>query len=292
MPSPSRRSPPGHPLSEPGSDPPPDRYADAVRARRAELRAARASLLGGHRAELRSGLAAGRLAASVELATALAGLDRELRRHVDRADAAGRAALPARVAAAVDRLAAHAGDRWAAAVLPAVRRAATVRGLPPPVVWPCAGGPVDRVTALLARPPAVALPAPDPPPGVVRALLTGATEGAWRLALLPAAVLPAVGLPALGGRSAVPLAVGLGLALLVATVRARRVAADRARLRRWGAEVVAAVRGALGTELARRLLEVERLAGEALDDAADRRRAEVDGELRALAPEVAGGVRG
>jgi hypothetical protein len=262
-----------------------------VRARRAELRGARASLLGGHRAELRSGLAAARLAASAELATVLAALDRELRRHVDRADGAGRAALPGRVAAAVDRLAAHAADRWAVAVLPAVRRVATVRCLQPPVSWSSVGGPVDRVTAVLTRPPAVALPAPDPPPGVGRALLAGATEGAWRLALVPAAVLPAVGLPALGGRSAVPLAVGIGLALLVAVVRARRVAADRARLRGWGAEVVAAVRGALETELARRLLEVERLAGAALDDAVERRRAEVDGALRALAPEAAGGVR-
>jgi hypothetical protein len=279
------------PEPDPPPDPPPDRYADAVRARRAELRGARASLLGGHRAELRSGLAAGRLAASAELAAVLAALDRELRRHVEGADGAGRAALPGRVAAAVDRLAAHAGERWAVAVLPAVRRVAAVRGLRPPVSWPAGGGPTDRVTALLTRPPAVALPAPDPAPGVVRALLAGATEGTWRLALLPVAVLPAVGLPALGGRSAVPLAVGLGLALLVAGVRARCVAADRARLRRWGAEVVAAVRGALETELARRLLEVERLAAAALDDAVDRRRAEVDGELRALAPEAAGGVR-
>ena len=61
-------------------------------------------------------------------------------------------------------------------------------------------------------------------------------------------------------------------------------AADRARLRRWGADTVAAVRGALETELTRRLLEVERLAGAELDDAVDRRRVVVEGELRALAP--------
>jgi hypothetical protein len=67
-------------------------------------------------------------------------------------------------------------------------------------------------------------------------------------------------------------------------VRARRSRADRARLRRWGADTVAAVRGALETELTRRLLEVERLAGAELDDAVDRRRVVVEGELRALAP--------
>jgi len=264
---------------------PADRYADAVRARRAELRGARALLLGGHRAELRSGLAAGRLTASAELAASLAALDRELRHHTDRADRVGRAALPDRATAAVDRLAVGTGERWAAAVLPAVRRVAGVRRLPVPWLVPTGG---DPLAAMLSRPPEVPLPPPDPPPGAVRALLTGATEGTWRLALLPAAVLPAVGLPALGGRSVLPLAVGLGLALLVGAVRARRVAADRARLRRWGADVVAAVRGALETELARRLIELERLVGAELDDAVTRRRDAVDGELRALAAGSAG----
>ena len=275
-------APPARPVA---ARPAPDRYADAVRGRRAELRAARAALLGGHHAALRSGLAAGRLAASAELATALAALDSELRHHVDHADRAGRAALPDGVAGAVDRLAARSGERWAAAVLPPVRRAATVHGLGPVVPWPGPGERADPVTALLRRPPAVALPVPDPPPGAVRALLAGATAGAGRLALLPAAVLPAVGLPVLGGPSAVPLAVGLGLALLVAAVRARRAAADRARLRRWGAEVVSTVRAALETELARRLLEVERLVVAELDDAAARRRAQIDRALAELAPE-------
>ncbi len=258
----------------------PDRYADAVRARRAELRAAEALLRGGHRAELRSGLAAGRLTASAELAAALAALDREVRHHADHADGHGRAALPERVAGAVDRLAASAGRRWAAVVLPAVRRVAGARGLPVP--WSGA----HPLTAVLARPPTVAVPAPEPPPGALRAVLVGATAG-WRLALLPVAVLPAVGLPVLAGPAAVPLAVGSGLALLGVGVRARRVAADRARLRRWGAEVVAAVRGALETELARRLLEVERLAGHELDDAVTRRRVQVERALRELAPDPA-----
>ena len=272
-------------MPDPPAPDPPDRYADAVRARRAELRGARALLLGGHRAELRSRLAAGRLTASAELATTLAAFDRELRHHADCADGPGRAALPGRAATAVDALTVRAGERWAAVILPALRRVAGVRRLPWPVPGPTSSGlPAgDSVTALLTRPPAVPLPPPDPPPGAARAVLAGATEGTWRLALLPAAVVPAVGLPALGGRSAVPLAVGLGLVLLVVAVRARRVAADRARLRRWGADVVAAVRGVLETELSRRLLEVERLVGAELDDAVARQRAVVDGELRALA---------
>ena len=181
-----------------------------------------------------------------------------------------------------------------ATVLPAVRCVATLRGLPPPVSWPAERAPADPVTMLLRRPPTVTLPAPDPSPGAVRALVAGATEGSWRLALLPAAALPAIGLPALAGRSTVPLALGLGLALLLVGTRARRIAADRARLRRWGVEVTATVRGVLETELARRLLEVERRAGAELDDAANRRRAEVEAELRVLAPTLpaAQGVSG
>jgi hypothetical protein len=268
--------------------PRPDRYADAVRARRAELRGERALLLGGHRAELRSCLAAGRLAASAELSAALAGLGRELRHHADTADGAGRAALPALTGAAVRRLAAHASDGWAAAVLPGVRRLAAVRRAP----WPAVDGPGpgsrarDPVAAVLARRPSpVPLPAPGPPPGAVRVLSAGAAGGTWRLALLPAAVLPAIGLPALGGRSALPLALGVGLALLAVAARAHGVAADRARLRNWGTEVLAAVRSTLETELAYRFLELERVAGAELDDAVARRRAAVDAELRALAPE-------
>jgi hypothetical protein len=275
----------------PGVRPLPDRYADAVRARRAELRNVRSLLVGGHRLELRSGLAAARLTASAELATALAALDRELRHQADHAGRAGRAALPGLVAAAVDRLVDRAVDRWAATALGVVRGVAAVRGLPLPVGWPGDRPSIDRVTAVVRHRPAVPLPAPDPAPGAVRALLAGATAGTWRIALLPAAALPAVGLPALGGRSTLPLALGLGLALLIGAARARRVAADRARLRRWGAEMAASVRGALETELARRLLEVERRAGAELDDAVSRRRGEVDAELRALAPQPAGRSR-
>ena len=128
------------------------------------------------------------------------------------------------------------------------------------------------------------MPGPEPPQRALGALLAGATGGTWRLALLPVAVLPAVGLPAVGGRAVLAPALGIALALLVATTRAQRVAADRARLRRWVDEVTAAVRAALGTELARRLIDVERVAGAELDELVARRLALVEAELRALAP--------
>jgi len=60
------------------------------------------------------------------------------------------------------------------------------------------------------------------------------------------------------------------------------VAADRVRLRRWADEVVATVRAALDTELARRAIEVERVAAAELDDLVARRLTRVDAELRAL----------
>jgi hypothetical protein len=265
--------------------PRPDRYADAVRARRAELRGRRVLLLGGHRAELRTCLAEGRLAASAALSTALSELHRELRDHANRADRAGRAALPAAAHEAVDQLAAHISSRFAAAVAPGVRRVATARDVPDVVGWPpVAARPPDPVVAVLLRRPApIVLPRPDPAPHAIRALLVGA----WRIALVPAAGLsvvglPAAGLPALGGRAVLPLAVGVGLALLASAVGAQRAAADRARLRRWATEVVSAVRAAVETELARRVLELERVAGAELDEAVTRRRAALDAELQAL----------
>jgi hypothetical protein len=261
--------------------PAPDRYADAVRARRAELRDVRALLLGGHRVELRHCVTAARLAASAELAAALAGLGRELRHHAARAGRAGRAALPSTAAVAVDRLVDHVVARWAVVLLTGLRRVAAPRCTPGVPPWPADA---DPVVAMVVRRPSVALPGPDPPAGAARALLRG-LGGTWRLALLPAALLPAVGLPALGGRAVLPLAVGIGLALLMTGVQAQRVAADRARLRRWADEVVATVRATLDTELARRAVEVERVAGAELDELVARRLALVDAELRALAPE-------
>jgi hypothetical protein len=259
-----------------------DRYADAVRARRAELRSVRALLLGGHRVELRHCVTASRLAASAELADALAGLGRELRHHAARAGRAGRAALPTAAGSAVDRLVDHVIAVWAVALVTGLRRVAAPRCTSGVLPWPADA---DPVVALVVRRPSVALPGPDPPAGAARALLTGLTGGTWRLALLPAAVLPAVGLPALGGPAALPPALGIGLALLAAGVGAHRVAADRIRLRRWADEGVATVRAALDTELVRRAVEVERVAGAELDELAARRLAWVDAELRALAPE-------
>ena len=156
-------------LAEP---PVPDRYADAVRARRAELRGVRALLLGGHRVELRQCVTASRLAASADLAEALAGLGRELRHHAARADRAGRAALPSLAGAAVGRLVDRVVAGWAVGLLAGLRRLAAPRCGPGASLWPAVTA-VDPVVALVPRRPSVALPGPDPPVGAARALLDG-----------------------------------------------------------------------------------------------------------------------
>ena len=206
-----------------------DRYADAVRARRAELRARRGPLLGGHRAELRACLAAGRLTVSAELSTA------------------------------------------------GIRRVAAARNVPVVEQWP----PGAVAAVLLRRPVPIPLPSPEPPQPIRTTL-----AGTWRTVPVSAAALPAAGLPAFGGRAVLPLAIGVGLALLAWAVAAQRVAADRARLRRWAAEAVSTVRTAVDTELARRALELERVAGGALDEAVAGRRAVLDAELQALPPDA------
>ncbi|WP_433557378.1 hypothetical protein ACQPWY_37305 [Pseudonocardia xinjiangensis] len=89
-----------------------------------------------------------------------------------------------------------------------------------------------------------------------------------------------------------PLAVGAGVAAVIATVRARRTSAERLRLHRHTEQVLAAAARAVDADLGRRLVELERAAVAALDAAVLRRRAEVDAELALLAPERTGQVSG
>ncbi len=252
----------------------PDRYAAAVRARRRELRALRPPLAGGHRAELRSCLALSRLAATAHASTALAALRREVAERVERGDRAERRQLPGQVAAALDAVARELHGRWVAGLRPALRRIATERGLEMAIGWP--------------RMPAPAIPHAAPPPepvGPARSLLAGAADGAamWRLALLPLAALPLLGLPAVAGPRFAPLAVGAGVGAAALVARERHTSAERLRLRRHCEQAVATAATAIDADLDRRLLELERAAGAALDAAVLRRRACVDAELAVLA---------
>jgi hypothetical protein len=257
----------------------PDRYADAVLARRRELRELRERLVGGHRGELRRCLALSRLAATGDAAAALAGLRREAAEHVRRGDRTARERLPEHVVAAVDEAATAAAARWAAELGPPLRRIATERGLAVEPGWPRLPAPSAPGTP----------PDPEPaPPGST--LLAGVIEGAalGRLALLPLAALPLVGLPALGGPALAPLAVGVGLTALVAAARARRVAAERQRLHRRVEQIVGTAATAIEADLDRRLVEVELAASAVLDAAVLRRRATVDRELAMLSADQVG----
>jgi hypothetical protein len=258
----------------------PDRYVDAVRARRAELRAERSLLTGDHRAELRSCLALSRIAASARSGEAFACLAREAADYVEAADRTARRRLPALLAAAVRTLAMEVHDGWASALRPALRRIAAERDLTVDLQWP-------RLPAPLLPVVPTAVPSPTVPP---RSLLAGAAAGAavWRLALFPLAVLPLLGLPVLAGPALAPLAIAAGVAALVATARARRTAAERARLRRHVEQSLATAALAVDADLGRRLVEVERAVAPVLDAAVLRRRAAVDAELALLAPAPAG----
>ena len=260
----------------------PDRYADAVRARRAELRGLRDQLAGGHREELRSALALSRLAASAEIAAALTELSADVAGHLDRADRADRRWFAARLTHAVDDTANRLHARWVAELRPTLLRIATARSLPVRPGWPI---------LLPARPlPAPPEPAPD---GRLRRLEAGALLGAaqhgaalWRLVLVPLVLLPVWSMPALGGRALAPLAAGTGIATVAVAARARWVAVERARLRRRSDAVIAAAGRALHADLGRRLLELDATAAGALDAAARTRHAEVDAELALLAPAI------
>ena len=250
-----------------------DRYADAVRARRAELRAERAALAGSHRVELRTELALARLAVTDLVATALRQLTREARDRVAAADRIGRERIPADVAAAVAALAALVDAELIGELAPALRRIAGSRALELPDGWPAVP---------TGRPPLVAdaFARPRTP------LLAGTLEGitVWRTALVPVAALPLFGLPVLGGPALAPLALGTAMAALVVAVRHRRAEVERVALTRAVDEAVATARALLDADTGRRLLELERSAGAELDHAVLRRRAAVEAELRELSP--------
>lgn len=251
----------------------PDRYAEAVLARRAELRVVRSELTGGHRGALRSTLALARLGVAAEFGAELTRLAGQARTYLDGAAAPDRARFPILMLDAVEHL-----QRWASA-----RRTATVCAAAGRVAARCGVQiePGCRPNDEPHRPP----PPPRPGrwwwPGVV---------GGWRAALLPAAALPVLGLPMVAGSTPVLLAIGLGIVTAALVGGHYAATADRARLRAWCDELLAAVRVHSEAALARLLIQVEQAAGAQLDAAVARRRAEVDAELGALSPERSRGV--
>ncbi|GEC21486.1 hypothetical protein PHY01_37690 [Pseudonocardia hydrocarbonoxydans] len=240
----------------------PDRHADAVRARRHELRAQRALLTPG-RTALRDALAAARATA---LARATADLA-EVRRELDRA--ARPAAAVADAARAVETAAYR---RFTDLAVAAERGTAADRGVALPV-------PPDD-----PPPPA----APDPPaPRRTGTWETLADAGTWRPAVLPLAAAPLTGF---AGPSVALPAAGAAVLVLVAVVRSRRAAADRARLRRWSLALLADTRTRVDAELARRAVARAAAGAVRLDAALAGHRSAVDAELAAFGPREAVGA--
>lgn len=250
----------------------PDRYGDAVRARRIELRAEQGPLSGTHRAELRAEVTLARIVAADAAAAAFAELARAAEAHATHPAPAVRRSLPTALPAALDAAAERVHTTTLATLVPALRRIAAARRLDLGPRWP--------------TPPPPRLPVVEGPPGRVRApRLAGAAEGlaVWRVALVVAAAMPLVGLPVLGGPALAPVAVGLGVAAVTVVVWSRRVFVGRAVLQRQVDAVLARGRAAVRVDTERMLLELERAAATELDVAVEHRRVEVETELLALA---------
>jgi hypothetical protein len=251
----------------------PDRYGNAVRARRVELRAEQGPLSGTHRAELRAEIGLARIGAADATAAALTDLAGEARSHAGHPDRTVRRSLPARLPAALDDVAAQVHAGLLAALAPALRRIAAARRLDLGPRWPAL--PLPRLPLMDG--------APKRPARAPR--LAGAAEGlaVWRVALVVLAAMPVVGLPVLGGPALAPVAVGLGAAAVALAVHVRRTGVDRAVLQRQVDAVLAQARSTLRVDVERMLLELERSAAAELDAAVERRRTAVEAELLLLA---------
>jgi hypothetical protein len=251
----------------PSSGPAPT--ADALRARRAALAAARASWRREQHVRWRSELAGVRLAVLDDLARRLRALGT---RHRDRLDTAARTDLAelaelvaAEVAAEADAVVAGLGERLRGLVV------GTLAALLPP----------EELAAVRIPPPEVRpdLPVPSPRRPDRLLVVAGASGGLGlsRLALLPLLAVPVA--PVVGA-ALVPVSVGIGLGAAGWLARSRRREADRAHARAWLAEALVQARADLERVLTEALIAADREITLALDRALDRRAHEVDAELR------------
>ncbi|WP_345414282.1 hypothetical protein [Pseudonocardia xishanensis] len=246
------------------------RYAEALSARRSEL-GSELRALDGWRAALRAELALVAVGSRGEVAAAL-------RRQRDRCGPwIGRAALPAALAPALERMRVRLiGSALAEAAAAVCRVAGGVCG-PEPL-------PAELVSDAAHRDHRVvgALPRPPRPVGWVEAVVRSGGGGAVRVALVLAAGAPALGLTVAGGRMLLPLAVGMALVAVAVLARHRRAAVERERWARWVDAVLDATAAAVRAELDTALITLEQRSARLLADAAAARRAAITTELRAL----------
>ncbi|MFR9805803.1 hypothetical protein ACL02T_26455 [Pseudonocardia sp. RS010] len=286
--------------------PPPTtrRHAQALRARRSELREALAEVDGRHRARLRGDLALVRLRATADLTASL----RDLHALCGPWISGPRTALPPVLGPALDRVCGAVPGRVREEAEAVVRRIAgrMLGPVPlPPEILPCSAhtpspsGPSPSGPSLsgpsLSGPslsgPSLSVPSPtvrglpEPPRRVGRldALVrAGSGTGVVRLALVLVAGAPALGLSVAGGRTLLPLALGLALAAVVLLARRRRAAVERERWAYWLDTALRDAEAGAAAAVSALLIDLERRSTELLDRIAAQRRGALSAELRAL----------
>ncbi|MFC4830774.1 hypothetical protein ACFPEL_00005, partial [Actinomycetospora chibensis] len=222
-------------------------------------------------------LAAARVAAADDLGARVRALGTAVRGRIDDADRAGLAAIPRELAAEVETLASVVVEGLGARLRALV--AATLADLVPAGELPALRV-ADLGVTDVGEPGLVPPPRTRPPEDRLL-VVAGASGGLGlsRLALLPLLAVPIA--PVTLGAALVPVSVGLGLGAAGWVARARRLAADRAHLRRWTAEALAEVRGDLDRVLADALITTEREVTLALDAALEHRARDLDDALAA-----------
>jgi len=233
----------------------------------------------GRHVRWRTGLAAARIAAVDDLGVRVRALSSETRRRVDSVPRAELAEVPRRLA----------GELETTATEVVAGLGADLRGLVADTLADLLDP--QELAAMRIPPPRPVPPTTVPtsrsrPPEDRMLVVLGASGGLGlsRLALLPLLAAPVV--PAVLGAALVPVSVGLGVGAAGWLVHARRVAADRAHLRQWAGEALAAARGDLERVLAEALVSAEREVTLALDEALDRRN-----RAAAARPAIGAGTR-
>jgi len=248
------------------------RYAEALSARRSELRT-ELRALDGWRAALRAELALVTVASRAEIGRAL------LRQRERCGPWLGRAGVPALVAPALERMRSWLiGSALAEASAAVCRVAGGVLG-PEPL-------PVELIPPAAHRDhrptPGGVLPVPPRPVGWLEAVVRSGGGGAVRVALVLAAGAPALGLGVAGGRILLPLTIGVALAAVVLLARHRRAAVERERWAHWVDAALDATVAAVRAELDTALIGLEQRSARLLEHLAAERRSAITAELRAL----------
>ncbi|HEX2298396.1 MAG TPA: dynamin family protein [Pseudonocardiaceae bacterium] len=247
--------------------------AQALRARRDELSAARRSAGRSWQLRLRAEIQRARAESGHDVAARIRGAQTRLRAALDAADRARLQQFPHHVDATLQVLAGQVGAALTARVA-RVADAALAELFRP-----------DELAAVRAgllrhdRPPVVLQP-PQPRAGTAEDKLLVAVGFSGGLGIGRLATLPLAGLGASAGLLVLPVSLALGLGAGWWMARTRRHAADKAQLRQWLSDVLADARATLDHTVAEQLIDAEQQLAIALEQALARRAVAIEDELR------------